>query len=77
MNEWALWALGFLGGLLGIGGAAWLTSLHSQLGTLNTATGNNAERIAALEAVAESDHQRLERIEGKLDRLLERVGNHG
>lgn len=61
------WLLGILGTVVTGGASAWLTSMHSF-------TRIHGEKIAVLETqMLEQKHQ-LERIDGKLDRLLEQKG---
>lgn len=63
------WLLGILGTLITGGGSAWLTSMH-------TYTRIHGEKIAVLESqIADQKHQ-LDRIDHKLDRLLEEKGKH-
>lgn len=58
------WLLGVFGTLITGGGSAWLTSMHAY-------TRIHGEKIAVLESqIADQKHQ-LDRIDHKLDRLLE------
>jgi len=59
------WLLGVFGTLATGGASAWLTSVHS-LGRIH------GEKIAVLEAQMLEQRHQLERIDRKLDRLLER-----
>lgn len=58
------WLLGILGTLFTGSSSAWLSSMH-------TLTRIHGEKIAVLEARIEGQRQQLERIDRKLDRLLE------
>jgi len=61
------WLLGLFGTVTTGGASAWLTSVHSL-------TRIHGEKIAVLETqMLEQKHQ-LERIDHKLDRLLEQKG---
>jgi hypothetical protein len=61
------WLLGIAGTLFTGGASAWLTSTH----TLSRIHG---EKIAVLESRLEEQKHQLERIDVKLDRLLEQKG---
>lgn len=58
------WLLGILGTLFTGSASAWLSSMH-------TLTRQHGERIAVLEAQLEGQRQQLDRIDRKLDRLLQ------
>jgi hypothetical protein len=59
------WLLGIVGTLLTGGASAWLGSVHSL-------TRIHGEKIAVLESQIEAQRHQLDRIDQKLDRLLER-----
>jgi hypothetical protein len=65
-NRVLWWLISTLTGLaLGLGG--------STLATVQTAVRQHAEHLAALQNQSENDGRRLERIERKLDDLLQRI----
>jgi len=59
------WLLGLVGTLLTSGASAWLGSMH-QL------TRVHGEKIAVLESQIDAQRHQLQRIDAKIDRLLER-----
>jgi hypothetical protein len=59
------WLLGLLGTLSTGAAGGWLTTTH-------TLTRIHGEKIAVLESQSAEQRHQLERIEGKLDRLLDR-----
>lgn len=61
------WLLGILGTLLTGGTTGWLSSMHA----LSRAHG---EKIAVLESQMTDQRYQLERIDRKLDRILEQNG---
>ncbi|OAI46874.1 hypothetical protein AYO44_10485 [Planctomycetaceae bacterium SCGC AG-212-F19] len=64
-NKVVWWLMGILATLLTGGTTAWLTSMH----TLSRIHG---EKIAVLESQIEAQRHQLDRMDHKLDRLLER-----
>jgi hypothetical protein len=57
--------------LLGVaGGTGWLGSLQSRMTRLGEIQAKHGERIASLESCTEGIADRLDRIEHKLDKLL-------
>jgi hypothetical protein len=62
------WVLGILGTLFTGGAMTWLGSMH-------TLTRIHGEKIAVLESQLEAQRRQLERIDQKLDRLLEQKGH--
>jgi len=58
------WLLGLLGTLMTGAAGGWLSTTH-------TLTRVHGEKIAVLEARATEQKQQLERIERKVDRILE------
>lgn len=58
------WLLGLVGTFLTGGASTWLSSIH-------TLTRVHGEKIAVLESQIEAQRQQLDRIDRKLDRLLE------
>jgi hypothetical protein len=64
-NKVTWWLMGILATLLTGGASAWLTSMH-------TLTRIHGEKIAVLESQIEAQRHQLDRIDRKLDRLLER-----
>jgi hypothetical protein len=63
-HKLAFWLLGILGTLFTGGTSAWLTSMH-------THSRNHGEKIAVLESQLAAQKHQLDRIDQKLDRLLE------
>jgi hypothetical protein len=58
------WLLGLLGTFATGGGSAWLSSMHAL-------TRIHGEKIAVLESQIAAQRQQLDRIDHKLDRLVE------
>jgi hypothetical protein len=61
------WLLGLLGTVFTTGSVAWLTNI-------NTLTRSQGERIAVLESQMVDQRNQLERMDHKLDRILEQKG---
>jgi hypothetical protein len=61
------WLLGLLGTILTGASVAWLTNI-------NTLTRSQGERIAVLESQMIDQRHQLERMDHKLDRILEQKG---
>lgn len=58
------WIMGLLGALITGGGSAWLSSM-------NTQTRVHGERIAVLESQMQDQKSQLDRIDRKVDKILD------
>lgn len=67
------WLLTALAGLVTAGGSFWLTQINDQIGELQKESQAKAQAIASLEAYGKTNADRLDRIEVKIDRVLDRV----
>jgi len=66
------WIIGVLSTILLSAGTAWLHAVQTGEDALQSLQRNQAERIAVLEHEISEVHDRLQRIEQKLDRVLNR-----
>lgn len=68
------WIVGGLLGLIASIGGFWLTNLTARLDTLSKDLYDRNQRISSLETHIEFTNKRLDRIEAKLDILIEKRG---
>lgn len=66
------WIVGGLLGLIASIGGFWLTNLTARLDTLSKDLYERNQRISSLETHIDVTNRRLDRIEAKLDILLEK-----
>jgi hypothetical protein len=66
-NKLLYWLLGLLGTIVTGGSVAWLTNI-------NNLTRTHGERIAVMETQILDQKSQLDRIDHKLDRILEQKG---
>ncbi len=70
-NDTFRWIMGGLIGLISSIGGFWLSHLTSRIDTMVSDISERNGRISALEANVDGVNRRLDRIEGKIDYLIQ------
>jgi hypothetical protein len=65
------WVVGGLIGILSSIGGFWLSHLTNRIDTMTTEISERSQRISVLEANVEGVNKRLDRIEQKIDYLIQ------
>ena len=74
LERWTWGIIVALATIILTGGCAFLNSFYSQVQALEVSVIRQGEKLASLEAQSNTTEKRLQRIESKLDQLLERSG---
>lgn len=66
------WVITALGTIITAGMSFWLTHMAAQVDTIRAEQSAKSDRLSKVEAYVSSSDQRLDRIESKLDIVLQR-----
>jgi uncharacterized coiled-coil protein SlyX len=75
--EWFRWIVGGLLGSLVMVGSWAFVSVETRVANIETALTPRAERLATLETLANTQQRQMDRLEDKLDWLIDKEVNRG